>query len=92
MERFKLQWKITAPQAGSLIREFLKENDISKTALTDIKFAGGFIKVNNVEVNVRYELKEGDILQVGFPEEVPSEDMKGKTCPLIFIMKMIIFL
>ncbi|MBU8768173.1 RluA family pseudouridine synthase [Cytobacillus oceanisediminis] len=82
MARFELQWKITAPQAGSLIRGFLKENDISKTALTDIKFAGGFIKVNNQEVNVRYELKEGDILQVGFPEEVPSKGMKGEDLPL----------
>ncbi|KON89407.1 pseudouridine synthase [Sporosarcina globispora] len=82
MAHFELKWKISAQQAGPLIREFLKDNDISKTALTDIKFAGGFIKVNNQEVNVRYELKEGDVLQVGFPEEVPSEGMKGEDLPL----------
>ena len=82
MERFVLHWKITARQAGLLIRDFLKDNHISKTALTDIKFAGGFIRVNSQEVNVRYVLKEGDDLQVGFPEEVPSEGMKGENLPL----------
>lgn len=82
MARFELQWKITAREAGLLIREFLKDNHISKTALTDIKFDGGFIQVNGQEVNVRYLLREGDILQVGFPEEVPSEGMKGEDLPL----------
>ncbi len=82
MARFELQWKITAREAGLLIREFLKDNHISKTALTDIKFDGGFIQVNGQEVNVRYVLREGDVLQVGFPEEVPSEGMKGEDLPL----------
>ncbi|MCM3707103.1 MULTISPECIES: RluA family pseudouridine synthase [Cytobacillus] len=82
MAHFELQWKITARDAGLLIREFLKDNHISKTALTDIKFAGGFIQVNNQEVNVRYVLREGDVLQVGFPEEVPSAGMKGEDLPL----------
>lgn len=82
MARFVLQWEISAQQSGKMIREFLKENDISKTALTDIKFAGGFIAVNDAEVNVRYLLKEGDKLKVGFPEETPSEGMKGEHLPL----------
>ncbi|MBT2688321.1 RluA family pseudouridine synthase [Bacillus sp. ISL-47] len=82
MARFQLQWVISAQQSGKIIREFLKENDISKTALTDIKFAGGFITVNNTDVTVRYELKEGDMLKVGFPEESPSEGMKGEDLPL----------
>jgi 23S rRNA pseudouridine1911/1915/1917 synthase len=85
MARFQLQWEISAQQSGKMIREFLKENDISKTALTDIKFAGGFITVNDTEVTVRYELKEGDVLKVGFPEESPSKGMKGEDLPLDII-------
>lgn len=56
-----------------LIREFLKDNGISKTALTDIKFQGGSILVNGDSKTVRYELVEGDRLTVIFPKEMPSE-------------------
>ncbi|GLB58928.1 RluA family pseudouridine synthase [Cytobacillus sp. NCCP-133] len=82
MAHFELQWEISTQQSGRIIREFLKENNISKIALTDIKFAGGFITVNGAEVNVRYILQKGDKLKVGFPEEVPSEGMNGEDLPL----------
>lgn len=82
MARFQLQWEISEKQSGKIIRDFLKEHEISKTALTDIKFAGGFIRVNDTDVNVRYQLKGGDMLKVGFPEEAQSEGMKGENIPL----------
>lgn len=79
---FKLQWKINKLQAGRIIKDFLKEMDISRIALTDIKFKGGFILVNNNEVNVRYVLKEDDILTVIFPPENPSEGVAGEKIKL----------
>lgn len=79
---FTLTWKIDSNEEGILVREFLKEQNISKTALTDIKFHGGKIIVNEKEVTVRYKLSEGDILKVIFPEEKPSEGVAGEEIPL----------
>ncbi|MBY0144778.1 RluA family pseudouridine synthase [Neobacillus niacini] len=79
---FQLQWEINELQAGSIIREFLKEEEISRVALTDIKFNGGKILVNDMEVNVRYMLKEGEVLTVIFPRENPSEGAAGEKIPL----------
>lgn len=80
--RFQLQWKIDLKNEGNMIKDFLKEEEISRTALTDIKFKGGQILVNNEEVNVRYRLKEGEMLTVIFPPENPSAGVKGEQIPL----------
>lgn len=82
MSRFVLSWRIEKDNEGALVRDFLKDREVSKTALTDIKFKGGLILVNNQEVTVRYGLREGDILQIIFPEERPSEGAKGADIPL----------
>jgi 23S rRNA pseudouridine1911/1915/1917 synthase len=79
---FQLQWEVTKLQAGRIIREFLKEEEVSRVALTDIKFNGGKILVNNEEVNVRYVLKVGEVLTVIFPPEYPSEGVAGEKIPL----------
>ncbi|MGZ4161372.1 MAG: RluA family pseudouridine synthase [Neobacillus sp.] len=79
---FQMKWILDEKKAGKLIKEFLKEEEISRTALTDIKFQGGNILVNNEEVNVRYKLKVGDVLTVIFPEENPSIGLKGENIPL----------
>ncbi|UNL85675.1 RluA family pseudouridine synthase [Priestia koreensis] len=79
---FTLEWRIPKEAEGQLLREFLKEHNISKTALTDIKFNGGSIKVNNQEMNVRYRLNEQDLLQVSFPPEVASDNVKPEAIPL----------
>ena len=79
---FQLQWEVNKQQAGRMIKEFLKEEEISRIALTDIKFNGGKILVNDSEVNVRYVLKEGDFLTVIFPPESPSEWAAGEKIPL----------
>ena len=49
MSRFMLKWNIEYADVGKSVKEFLKEQKISKTALTDIKFHGGKITVNDVE-------------------------------------------
>jgi 23S rRNA pseudouridine1911/1915/1917 synthase len=81
-KQFTLRWTITEKDEGVLVREFLKKHHISKTALTDIKFNGGDILVNGEHVTVRYSLKEGDMLSVLFPPEVPSEGLAAENIPL----------
>ncbi|MCM3725687.1 RluA family pseudouridine synthase [Neobacillus cucumis] len=83
--RFKLNWIIDKSSAGLLVKEFLKQEEISRIALTDIKFRGGFILVNNEEVNVRYKLNEGDSLSVIFPAEIPSEGVMAENIPLTIL-------
>lgn len=78
VSRFQLQWEINIDNHGKLIRDFLKEQFISKSALTDIKFAGGRISVNNHEVTVRRPLQAGDLLVVEFPLENRSDSLKGE--------------
>jgi 23S rRNA pseudouridine1911/1915/1917 synthase len=79
---FELQWIISEPHEGLMIKEFLKEKEISRVALTDIKFKGGKILVNSTEVNVRYVLKANDIVTVIFPAENPSEGIIGEKIKL----------
>ena len=80
--QFQLKWEIDESNAGMLIRDFLKKEEISRTALTDIKFKGGSILVNGETINVRYILRAGDELVVIFPPERPSEGAKGEKLPL----------
>lgn len=83
--RFQIHWSIDRKDTGKLIKDFLKEQEISRTALTDIKFCGGEILVNGREVNVRYVLQQGDQLLVIFPPEMPSEALKGENIDLEII-------
>ena len=53
-----------------ILREFLLGNNISRKTLTRIKFdSDGSIKVNGREENVRYLLKENDIVEITLPSE-----------------------
>jgi 23S rRNA pseudouridine1911/1915/1917 synthase len=72
---FALRWTIDKEHIHSSIKEFLAFQEISRRALTDIKFSGGAIYVNGSEQNVRYRLKENDVLTVEFPPEVPSSTL-----------------
>ncbi|WP_316571675.1 RluA family pseudouridine synthase [Neobacillus sp. YIM B06451] len=83
--RFTLQWKAGTTDSGKLMREFLKEKEISSTALTDIKFKGGSIEANGREVTVRYVLSDGDLVSVAFPLEELSEGLKGEDIPLVIV-------
>jgi len=65
-----------------LLRDFLKEKNISKAALTDIKFKGGKILVNSREQNVRYLLKEHDDVTIFFPPEIQSSGLLTEELPL----------
>ncbi len=82
---FQLRWIVTQQQDGMLVREFLKQQHISKTALTDIKFQGGRIEVNDMPVTVRYVLKAGDEVRVSFPPEQKSVHMVAQPIPLSIV-------
>ncbi|MBM7659735.1 23S rRNA pseudouridine1911/1915/1917 synthase [Bacillus mesophilus] len=87
MEPFTLSWVIGSEDDGKLVREFLKAKDISKIALTDIKFNGGKIVVNSQEVTVRTILKVDDVVKVIFPIEHPSEEMVEENLPLSIVFE-----
>lgn len=84
-KNFTLEFTAEAVDHGKMLKEFIREKEISKSALTDIKFNGGFISVNGQEVNVRYIIKCGDRVSVAFPAEVPSAGMKAEEIPLEII-------
>lgn len=67
-------WIASQNEEGWLLRDFLTDvKKISKRALTHIKFKGGKIEVNGVEVTVRYILRAGDEVSVTYPPEKVSE-------------------
>jgi len=81
MKQFSLSWEVKKEHNGILLREFLKLKELSKRALTDIKFQGGKITVNGEEKTVRTMLKELDLVQIYFPIEKPSEDLIAEDIP-----------
>ncbi|RST59653.1 RluA family pseudouridine synthase [Siminovitchia terrae] len=76
MSNFTLEWVISNEDAGKDIKTFLSKEHISRRALTDIKFAGGYISVNGKEQNVRYFLNEGEKLEIAFPPEPVNPHLK----------------
>lgn len=52
-----------------LLRDFLKLKEISRRALTAVKYDGGRILVNGVEQTVRWMLECGDTIVIEFPPE-----------------------
>ncbi len=82
---FSLNWIVHEEADQLLLREFLRQKAISKAALTDIKFKGGKITVNGVEVTVRERIKKGDQVTVTFPPEVPSAGLIAENIRLKII-------
>lgn len=78
MNTFQLQWKIAKQDSGKIVRDFLREKQISKRSLTDIKFFGGDILVNEQKITVRYTLQMGDVLKVLFPKEVRGRGLTAE--------------
>ena len=79
---FTLQFSASEADCGLLLRDFLIQNNISRTALTDIKYHGGKIMVNGDEETVRYTLKKHDSIVVQFPPEQKNNHMLGWNQPL----------
>lgn len=82
MKPFSITWTVEQQHDGMLLRDFLRvEKQISKKALAEIKFAGGFLFVNEKEVTARHVLEQGDRVKVIFPIEKPSEAIKKQNIP-----------
>ena len=76
-----------------VLREFLLENNISRKTLTRIKFDNdGSIKVNSKEENVRYILKEGDIVEITLPSENYSDFVRFIDKPIDIVYEDAYFL
>ncbi len=82
MKNFKISWIVKENEAPVLLREYLKTKQISKAALTDIKFHGGALFLNEEEVTVRTLLNSGDKVSVCFPPETKSESMEAENIPI----------
>ncbi|MGE6260184.1 RluA family pseudouridine synthase [Heyndrickxia sporothermodurans] len=87
MASYSLYWVIEEQDVGKIIKQFLSEHDISRRSLTDIKFDGGKILVNEREENVLYSLKNGDKLKIIFPPEKESVSLMGEDIPLDIIFE-----
>ncbi len=77
-----MTFSIDEQHDGKLLRQFLQENGISRTALTDIKFHGGALLVDGRPVTVRHVLRAGETLSVVFPPERTSDWMDAEAMPL----------
>lgn len=87
MAPFNLHWVIEEKDADKWIKQFLAEHEISRRALTDIKFNGGNISVNGKEENVRYKLRTGDKLDIVFPPEERSKTLVSENIPLNIVFE-----
>lgn len=74
-KQFQLDWLVSVQEEGMLLRDFIGTKGISRAALTDIKFQGGYIFVNGREETVRKKLMVNDSVKVVFPLEKRSEEM-----------------
>ncbi|USK93820.1 RluA family pseudouridine synthase [Rossellomorea marisflavi] len=72
MKRYEMSWVIGEEDEGRLMKDFLKDHEISKRTLTAVKFAGGELSVNGRREDVRFRLHTGDCLRVIFPVEDSS--------------------
>jgi len=82
---FTLQFTAAEIDEGTLLRDFLAQKNISRTALTDIKYHGGKLLVNGSEETVRYILHQNDLVSVQFPAEESNPHMKGEQIPLTIV-------
>lgn len=69
------------------IKFFLKEKGVSKGLLAKIKFQGGKIEVNGLEVNVLYQLSLGDKITITTPIEKEHETLLVEEGPLDIIFE-----
>lgn len=80
------RWHVTSSEEGMLLREYLREKkQLSKRALTDIKFSGGKLVVNGEEATVRRTLQAGDEVVVYFPVEKTSRAIVPEKLPLSIV-------
>ena len=79
MVKFEWHYREATPQT---IKEFLKQQRIPRKFVSYIKFDGGSIRLNQVEVNVLAVMQAGDHLEVVAPAEVAHETVPPSYVPI----------
>lgn len=78
-----LEYNITSENEGKLLRQYLRDIlQLSSRFIKKLTSKPGYLLVNHEPVTVRYLLREGDRLQIRFPEEKRSEAIKPEPIPL----------
>lgn len=82
----KLTRQIDEQHHGRKLGDFVRsEMQLSRRAITGIKFKGGAFLVNGVPKHVTYIIRGGEQLDVIFPPEVTSETLRVEEIPLDII-------
>lgn len=83
MKVLSFTWLVKNECEGLMLRDFLLEKKrVSRRLLTDLKFHGGQLLVNEKSVTVRAPLQAGDKVTVVFPKETKSATMHAIPLPL----------
>ncbi len=83
MNVLSFTWLVKKENDGLILRDYLSEKKrVSRRLLTDLKFHGGQLLVNEEPVTVRATLQTGDKVTVVFPKEIKSDTMKAVPLPL----------
>lgn len=72
---FRLEYKVCVKDNNRSLGDFLKQQDLSKKAITALKHQGGKICVNAEERTTRFTLHVGDVVTVTFPDEPVSSSL-----------------
>ncbi|WP_277586410.1 RluA family pseudouridine synthase [Psychrobacillus antarcticus] len=75
MKEGLIQLTFQINESKQLLRDAIRQNGISKKALTSIKYEGGKITVNGAEKTVRHRLNVGDTVMITFPPEKKSDGL-----------------
>ena len=79
MVKFEWQYAHHVPQT---IKEFLKQQRIPRKFVSYIKFDGGTIRLNGIEVNVLAKLQAGDLLEIEAPAEIGHDTVPISLVPI----------
>lgn len=72
----RIEWYVKKDDKEKLtLKSFLKRKQISKRFLSKVKYRGGKLQVNDCDVRVREELKDGDKVTVFLPQEIGSDHL-----------------
>ena len=81
-----MEWRITTDDTGYTVQQFLREKHaFSRRLLRSVKDEGGSIDVNGEVHDLRYILREGDVVNVSFPPEKVAPHLQADTVPLTIV-------
>ncbi|WAA08645.1 RluA family pseudouridine synthase [Fervidibacillus albus] len=85
MNQLVLKWTIQGKDREKTVKQFLQEQKLSRQSLTEIKYRGGALLIDEREVTVRHRLEEGERLKVVFPKEEKSVNFIPEPLPFSIV-------